>query len=245
MKPCKEFTFFAITITLVLLISAGSAAAKPCLVHQEESPIQNVLISTMLTPEAVEINEGETVNWVNYQRPKGPVVVTSETGLWEKKTLYYGQSFSYKFETPGTYAIKVDGKTAIENTIIVKETNSKSTAQKDPKTMPETPVQEINSPAPNLQDENTSPISRGNKAADLVIYGSILPEKIEIKTGETVHWKNYHRPKGPIGLISDNGLWEKIAIPYGKSFSYTFKTPGTYTFGIEGNSEIKNTVIVN
>ncbi|WP_292371789.1 MULTISPECIES: hypothetical protein [unclassified Methanosarcina] len=45
-------------------------------------------------------------------------------------------------------------------------------------------------------------------------------------------------------LQSEDGLWEKQTLNYGKAFSYTFKDSGTYTFSLEGVPEAKSTVVV-
>ncbi len=60
----------------------------------------------------------------------------------------------------------------------------------------------------------------------------------------TISWVNYKKPKGPSVLQSEDGLWEKQTLNYGKAFSYTLKDSGTYTFSLEGVPEAKATVVV-
>jgi amicyanin len=53
------------------------------------------------TPASVTINAGETVTWTN----TGALghTATSNTGAWDSGLLATGQSFSFTFNTPGTY----------------------------------------------------------------------------------------------------------------------------------------------
>lgn len=52
------------------------------------------------------------------------------------------------------------------------------------------------------------------------------------------------KPKRTVTLVSGNGLWEDFNLSYGKSFEYTFNETGTYGFSVEGESDLKGTVVV-
>jgi plastocyanin len=77
-----------------------------------------------------------------------------------------------------------------------------------------------------------------------MVQRTLTPESLEIQVGDTVTWKNYHRQKMPIILVSKDNLWEPQTIYYGKIFTYTFQNTGTYTFSIEG-MQMEGSVIVS
>ena len=79
----------------------------------------------------------------------------------------------------------------------------------------------------------------------VVIYGTFVPETINIHTGENVTWVNFKKPKAPTVLVSAEGLWEETTLYYGKAFSYTFEEQGTYVFTLKDNPEIKGSVTVH
>lgn len=51
--------------------------------------------------ETTAISAGTKITWKNYDA--APHTVTSDTGLFDSKTLLKGQSFSYTFTQPGSY----------------------------------------------------------------------------------------------------------------------------------------------
>ena len=95
---------------------------------------------------------------------------------------------------------------------------------------------------PTLEITQMTTTTRSN---EFLIIRIATPETIEIDSGETVTWRNLQRPKLPIVLVSDDGLWEDYTIYYGKIFSYTFEKPGTYAFSVKDNPAIKGTYCRN
>lgn len=85
--------------------------------HHEE---KIAIYSTTFTPGFIEIEKGSTISWVNYKKPKGPSVLLSKNGLWEKQTLNYGKAFSYTFEDSGTYTFSLEGVPEAKVTVVVK-----------------------------------------------------------------------------------------------------------------------------
>jgi plastocyanin len=53
-------------------------------------------------PETITIPAGSTVTWVNNEEGV-PHTTTSDTGLWDSGNMSTGQSYSYRFDQPGTY----------------------------------------------------------------------------------------------------------------------------------------------
>ena len=54
------------------------------------------------------------------------------------------------------------------------------------------------------------------------------PDVITIPVGSTVTWKNYD--PAPHATVGDNGEWDSGGLKKDDTFSFTFDTPGTYTY---------------
>jgi plastocyanin len=72
---------------------------------------------------------------------------------------------------------------------------------------------------------------------------------LNIKTGDTVEWRNEADYNDILTLISDQGLWTpgelKAKLMNNKAFNYTFTDPGTYTFRIKEEPRVlPQTIIV-
>ncbi|WP_255336255.1 cupredoxin domain-containing protein [Methanosarcina sp. KYL-1] len=233
----------------ILLVSTGLAAAKPAVIFTNtENPANRVVIYRTFVPEATNINAGESITWVNLKRPKAPVVLMSEEGICEETTLYYGKTFTHTFEEPGSYTFTLKDNPGVKLTVTV---HTPGTREAGPETT--APAETGISAGEPLTREATAPVqanpekSVGNDRHEekkLVIYNAFVPDAVEIKAGETVTWVNFKKPKHPVGLISEEGLWEEKTLYYGKAFSYTFEETGTYTFGLKDNPEAKATVLV-
>jgi len=84
---------FKIYLGLLGLAMSGFVAAEP----ESKSLIKDF----KFTPLAVKA--GTTVTWVN--RDDEPHTVVSDTGLFRSGGLDTNESFSYRFDKPGTYQI--------------------------------------------------------------------------------------------------------------------------------------------
>lgn len=250
-KHNKTIIFALLLIVTILFISTDLVAAKETklIVKDADISANRVAIYTTFVPETIEINAGENVTWVNLKRPKGPSVLVSDDELWEDTTLYYGKTFAYTFEKPGTYTFTLKESPEIKGTIKVYapeqqkkdlEKTSEAVTVKTPKVTGE--ASSSNSGKSNKNIDSKENIQNEEK---MLIYSTTFsPETIEIKKGNTITWINLKRPKGPAVLVSDDGLWKDTTLYYGKAFSYTFEETGTYTFSLETMPEAKATVIV-
>ena len=71
-------------------------------------------------PSSLDIKEGETVAWINYQdNPKRVFTLTSEEDLFEDTGLVYRRSFPYTFNETGTYNFTVVGQPRMDVNINV------------------------------------------------------------------------------------------------------------------------------
>jgi plastocyanin len=204
------------------------------------------LLIKIATPEFIEISVGDTVTWRNLQRPKFPVVLVSDDGLWNDETIYYGKIFSYTFNKPGTYKFSVENNPAMTGTIIVLEKKMLSVSDisgYDGKKAPE--------PVAMMDDASAGTGMMAPVREQLMIHRkeflivrTVTPSVLEVYAEDTVTWRNLQRPKFPVVLVSDEDLWDDETIYYGKIFSYTFDEPGTYTFSDKNNERLSGTVIV-
>lgn len=237
-----------------LLIAVSSAADGPYVsvtdlsVKSVETSSQKheVLMIKVATPESIEISVGDTVTWRNLQRPKFPIVLISDEGLWEDQTIYYGKIFSYTFEEPGTYTFSAMDNPAISGTVVVNEKRMSSVVDTsaDERLMvpgPEAVMGDRTGMVSPMGPEREQAMAHGH---DFLIVRVATPTALEVYVGETVTWKNLQRPKFPVVLMSDEGLWDDQTIYYGKTFSYTFEETGTYTFHAQDKPAITGTVVV-
>lgn len=239
---------FALLMVALLIMSTGFAAAKEAtiVVKSADAPANRIVIFSAFSPEKIDIHSGENVTWINFKKPKAPVVLLSADELWEETTLNYGKAFSFTFEKPGTYTFTLKDKPNMKGTVTVLAGESqKASSEKSVETVTAEKVQAQSKPQSSMKDleiKNKENIYHEEKIA---IYSTTLtPNLLEIEKGDTVSWVNYKKPKGPSVLVSENGLWEKQTLNYGKVFSYTFEDSGTYTFSLEGVPEAKTTVVV-
>ena len=209
---------------------------------QDVSSVMNefVVIRT-LTPASVEIEVGDVVTWNNLQRPKKPIVVVSDDGLWEPQTIYYGKSFTYTFQDTGTYTFFIEG-TQLKGTVFVSEKKMESLADEGTEidtsgSMPMMVWNGTKNVTQSMMETMTGTIAQLTRGTnEFLMIRTIQPTNMEIQSGETVIWHNLQRTKKPIVVVSDEGLWEPQTIYYGKMFNYTFDEPGNYTFILEGTN---------
>ncbi|MDO8724904.1 MAG: hypothetical protein Q7J35_02415 [Candidatus Methanoperedens sp.] len=64
-----------------------------------------------------------------------------------------------------------------------------------------------------------------------------------INTGDEVIWRN--DGKVAVTLASSNGLFDNQILEFDKEYRYTFNKPGTYSFYMDENKNLKGTVIVS
>jgi plastocyanin len=69
---------------------------------------------------SLDINEGETVAWLNYQdSPRRVFTLVSEQGLFNNTSLSYRRSFAYTFNETGEYNFTVIGQPKMNVTVTV------------------------------------------------------------------------------------------------------------------------------
>jgi len=104
---------------LLLFVQAGFALAQ--------TGGSSVTISDFqFTPATLQVAQGTTVTWTN----NGPTnhTTTSDSGAWDSGALQAGKSFSFKFNTPGTFAYHCSIHPSMKGTITVAAASSSPAA---------------------------------------------------------------------------------------------------------------------
>ena len=103
------------TIRLPLMAAAMAAIWA---VSEAAAPNSIEVKDFMFTPTTLTVNAGAQVSWVN--KDDEPHTVVSDTGLFRSGALDTDESFSFKFDKPGTYHFTCSIHPRMVGTIIVK-----------------------------------------------------------------------------------------------------------------------------
>jgi plastocyanin len=87
------------------------------------------------------------------------------------------------------------------------------------------------------QDEDVEIVEPGDTAS-----WSYSPTSLTVTVGTTVTWKN--TGAAPHGVTSQDQLFDSRLLDNGKSWSYTFESPGTYRYFCVPHPWMKGTVVV-
>jgi plastocyanin len=101
-----------LTVLLGSVMPNGAAAA--------DSPAASTIVMArdfMFAPSALTVGAGATVTWTN--KDDEPHTVVSEAGLFRSGALDTGESFSFKFDRPGTYRYTCSIHPRMVGTIVV------------------------------------------------------------------------------------------------------------------------------
>jgi plastocyanin len=98
------------------LIAAGMAMM--CTAAQGAAPNSIEVKDFMFAPMTLTVNAGEKVTWVN--KDDEPHTVVSDAGLFRSAAMDTNESFSFKFDKPGTYRFTCSIHPRMVGTVIVK-----------------------------------------------------------------------------------------------------------------------------
>ncbi len=106
----------AAIVALFILHPIRSQAASP-------PPVVHVVIENYAFQEAsVSVPPGTTVVWKNLD--DDPHTVTATDGAFDSKGLAQGDTFSYRFDKPGTYTYYCKVHPMMKGTVVVKDGQS-------------------------------------------------------------------------------------------------------------------------
>ena len=90
-----------------LMLSVASIAALTCIAAWNASaagtPSATVVVAKdfMFSPGTLTVTAGSTVTWTNHDEE--PHTVVSDTGVFRSGAMDTNESFSFKFDKPGTF----------------------------------------------------------------------------------------------------------------------------------------------
>jgi plastocyanin len=102
----------AVSVTTLWWLAAcsPSTAGTP-------DPSRIVMKDFMFVPMALTVNAGSTVTWANTDDE--PHTIVSDTGLFRSGAIDTNESFSFKFDKPGTYHFTCSIHPRMVGTIVV------------------------------------------------------------------------------------------------------------------------------
>jgi plastocyanin len=100
----------AATLTLVCWVAPGVASA-------DDSDAKIEIKNYMFAPTTVTIKAGSKVTWTNFDDE--PHNIVSDSGLFRSSAMDTSETFSYKFDKPGTYRFVCSIHPRMVGTIVV------------------------------------------------------------------------------------------------------------------------------
>jgi plastocyanin len=94
----------------------GIAICTPSIAETPD-PNRIVVKEFMFTPNSLSVKAGSTVTWANMDDE--PHTVVSDTGLFRSGAMDTNESFSFKFDKPGTYRFTCSIHPRMVGTIVV------------------------------------------------------------------------------------------------------------------------------
>jgi plastocyanin len=96
------------------------AAAMALVCTASEGAVSNSIEvkDFMFMPTTLTVNAGDKVTWVN--KDDEPHTVVSDTGMFRSSAMDTDESFSFKFDKPGTYHFTCSIHPRMVGTIVVK-----------------------------------------------------------------------------------------------------------------------------
>src|SRR5579862_7535629 len=110
MSKLKRGAAIVLGAGIILVVSAGIAFAQT-----NSSAV--TIADFQFTPATMQVPQGTTVTWTN----NGPSnhTSTSDSGAWDSGVVQPGKSFSFKFNTPGTFSYHCSIHPSMKGTITV------------------------------------------------------------------------------------------------------------------------------
>ena len=107
----RTFLIAAVVVAVWLLAAGDQAVATP------SNVAQIVIKDFMFAPDSLTIKAGTTVTWTN--KDDEPHSVVSDTGLFRSGARDTDETFSFRFDRPGTYHFTCSIHPKMIGTIIV------------------------------------------------------------------------------------------------------------------------------
>jgi plastocyanin len=105
-------------LTRYRLQLVAAAMAMMCSASEGAVPNSIEVRDFMFMPTTITVNTGDQVTWVN--KDDEPHTVVSDTGMFRSGAMDTDESFSFKFDQPGTYHFTCSIHPRMVGTIVVK-----------------------------------------------------------------------------------------------------------------------------
>ena len=109
----RRLSYLGALFIVALLMVIPAAGARPG--HDVTVSIKNFAFN----PSNITVAPGTTVTWLN--NDSVPHTTTSDNGMWDSETLQPGQSFSVRFDTPGTFSYHCEIHPFMKGSVIVRK----------------------------------------------------------------------------------------------------------------------------
>lgn len=199
-------------------------------------------------PKNLTVRVGDTVRWVNNS---GTPHTTASSGNWDSSIVASGSSFERTFNSTGTFNYRCDIHSDVQTGTITVQQDVSPTATTSAVVTPTAPVATPSARAAATDD--AAPLSaaaaaaRGPITVDVAMQDYLFsPATTTIAVGDTIRWVN--KGNAPHNTTADGGAWSsKQLMNAGETFSFTFKSAGTYTYKctLHAGQGQKGTVVVN
>jgi plastocyanin len=104
-------------LTAVSVVMLGGAAPWSRSTAETADPTKIVVKDFMFMPTPLTVKAGSTVTWTNMDDE--PHTVVSDTGLFKSGGMDTKESFSFKFDKPGTYHFTCSIHPRMVGTVVV------------------------------------------------------------------------------------------------------------------------------
>jgi plastocyanin len=111
-SPRYRALLTAVVVAMLWLVAAYTPAMA-----ETPDPTTIVVQNFMFMPMALTVKAGSTVTWVN--KDDEPHSVVSDTGLFRSGGLDTKETYSYRFDKPGTYRFTCSIHPRMVGTIVV------------------------------------------------------------------------------------------------------------------------------
>ena len=110
-------THYCMSVALLGLVALGCAVTLAPTPSWAEDQAKVLIKDFMYTPMSITVKSGTKVTWVNMDDE--PHTVVSDTGLFRSGGLDTNETFSYKFDKPGSYHVTCSIHPRMVATIVV------------------------------------------------------------------------------------------------------------------------------
>jgi plastocyanin len=105
-------------LTRYRLQLVAAAMAMMCSASEGAVPNSIEVRDFMFMPTTITVNTGDQVTWVN--KDDEPHTVVSDTGIFRSGAMDTDETFSFKFDKPGTYHFTCSIHPRMVGTVVVK-----------------------------------------------------------------------------------------------------------------------------